>query len=72
MKLIKVIDYTRPWTYEGKNYDCTVHYYLIADVNGKEIKIPVRPLYAKNDRDWATLDILADIVMIGSKPSKKE
>lgn len=57
MKVLKVIDYTKPYKGKDGKERPNTNYYLIETVNGKDIAIAIRPSFGNGK---AALDILCE------------
>lgn len=64
MKIVKRIDYLNPYTskVDGKLH-ANIAFYLVADINGQEKFVAIRPAY---DQAYPALDFLAERLVIGT------
>lgn len=67
MKVLKVVDYTKPYKGSDGKTRPNTNYYLIETVNGKDIAIAIRPSFG-NGR--AALDILCETRIVKNEETE--
>lgn len=71
MKLIKIVDHTRPWKgKDGKERPSTNFYIEFDNDSGRTVRVAIRPSF-DGARDSAMLDSQADIRVIKSDKEAK-
>lgn len=64
MKMVKVVDYSRPYTGKDGKTRPSVNFYVVVNMGEKEQRLAIRPSFS---RDYALFDAISETKIIKSE-----